>query len=101
MTGINKGFNPMEVISPRARWQLIDVLHEDEWWSMALGRWYEGEWRPVLVQRWNGGEGSNGNPTSRGFPTWFVLPDDTYSLYLNSKFIPDEKRTFVKAILGL
>lgn len=98
----NSGVNPRDVNSPQAQWRLIDVLYESEQWSMALGRWREpdGE-RPVLAQRWNGENGGKGNPTSRGFPTWFVLPDDTYELYINSKFIPDVKRPFVKDTLGL
>jgi len=102
MAGVNRGFNPRDALSPRANWQLIDVLYEDKHWSMALGRWSEGdEWRPVLAQRWNGGEGGKGNPVSHGYPTWFVLPDDTYQLYVQSEFIPQGKRSFVKDILGL
>lgn len=99
----NSGVNPREVLSPVSNWQLIDVLYEAKWWSMAIGRWRdeEGTWRPVLAQRWNGDEGSKGNPVSRGYPTWFILPDETYSLYLNegNEFIPAEKRAFVKDIL--
>lgn len=102
MTGVNRGFNPRDALSPRANWQLIDVLYEDKHWSMALGRWSEGEeWRPVLAQRWNGGGGEKGNPVSHGYPTWFVLPDDTYRLYVQSEFIPEGKRSFVREILGL
>lgn len=100
--GANRGFNPKDAVSPRASWQLIDVLHEDEYWSMALGRWGDGNgWRPVLAQRWNGSEGEKGNPVSHGYATWFVLPDDTYKLYLESEFIPKGKREFVKEILGV
>jgi hypothetical protein len=103
MTGKNTGINPRDVMSPQANWQLIDVLHEAEHWSMALGRWKsdDGKWRPVLAQRWNGWDGSKGNPISRGFPTWFVLPDETYSLYVASKFVPADKRQFVRDILGM
>ncbi len=84
-------------------WQLIDVLHEAEHWSMAVGRWKseEGNWRPVLAQRWNGSDGSKGNPISRGYPTWFVVPDETYGLYIDSDFIPAAKKPFVRDILGL
>jgi hypothetical protein len=102
MAGKNRGFDPRDALSPRAQWQLIDVVHEDEYWSMAIGRWKEGgEWRPVLAQRWNGGEGEKGNPVSHGFATWFVLPDDTFKLYAESEFIPEAKRPFVKDILGI
>jgi hypothetical protein len=96
--------NPRDVLSPRSHWQLIDVLYEGDGWSMALGRWGKpSESRPVLAQRWDGwdDEEGKGNPISHGYPTWFVLPDDTYSLYLDSKFIPETKRAFVRDILGL
>jgi len=98
----NQGYNPRHALSPRANWQLIDVLCEEEEWSMALGRWGEGNHtRPVLAQRWNGVVGQKGNPVSHGYATWFVLPDDTYSLYIESSFIPESKRQFVKDTLGL
>ena len=100
--GKNTGMNPRDVVSPQSSWQLIDVLYETADWSMAIGRWKsddDGKWRPVLAQRWNGSEGSKGNPISRGYPTWFVLPDDTYPLYLDSEFIPEAKRAFVREIL--
>ena len=98
----NRGFDPRDALSPRANWQLIDVLHENEHWSMALGRWKSDEcWRPVLAQRWNGGAGEKGNPVSHGFATWFVLPDETYDLYIQSDFISEGRRQFVKDILGI
>lgn len=102
MTAINQGYNPRDALSPRDKWQLIDILYEDEYWSMAIGRWREdNKSRPVLAQRWNGSKGEKGNPVSHGFATWFVLPDATYDLYLQSGFIPEIKRAFVKDILGL
>lgn len=102
MAGQNKGFNPRDALSPRDRWQLIDILYEDEDWSMAIGRWRDDDdARPVLAQRWNGAEGEKGNPVSHGFATWFVIPDETYKLFLQSEFIPEVKRAFVKDILGL
>jgi hypothetical protein len=102
LAGLNRGFNPRDALAPRASWQMIDVLYEDEHWSMALGRWGVGtERRPVLAQRWNGGAGEKGNPVSHGYATWFVLPGDTYKLYLQSEFIPAGKRAFVKDILGI
>lgn len=98
----NTGVDPREVISPRSSWQLIAVLHEEENWSMAIGRWRnddDGSWRSVLAQRWNGWQGSKGNPLSRGYPTWFVLPDETNDLYLASHFIPNRLRKFVRDTL--
>jgi hypothetical protein len=101
MPSLNQGQNPWDVISPRARWQLVDVLHESEHWSMALGRWKNDEWRPVLAQRWNGEAGGMGTPSGHGHPTWFVLPDDTYELYLTSDYVPLAKREFARNFLGI
>lgn len=103
MANINRGFNPKDAISPRANWQLIDVLYEGEHWSMALGLWKSGndKWCPVLAQRWNGDKGEKGNPTAHGFPTWFVLPEETYELFMKSKFIPKGRLSYVKEKLEL
>ena len=99
----NSGVDPRDVVSPQSTWQLLAVLYESERWSMAIGRWKsdEGKWRPVLAQRWNGWAGGKGNPISRGFPTWFIMPDETYGLYLGSEFIPAAKLPFVKDTLGI
>lgn len=99
----NTGMNPRLVVAPQNSWHPMDVLWEDDYWSMALGRWRseDGNWRPVLAQRWNGEGGAKGNPVSRGYPTWFILPDETYELYADSEFIPAEKRQFVRNFLGL
>ncbi|MGD0108447.1 MAG: hypothetical protein ABSC06_31070 [Rhodopila sp.] len=108
----NTGVDPREVISPRRNFQLLAVLHEQEDWSMGLGRWRNednGTWRTVLVQRWNGWQGSKGNPSARGFACWFVLPDETTALYLGdqkaaqdllSRIIPDNLRDYVRNELG-
>ncbi|WP_200410719.1 hypothetical protein [Komagataeibacter oboediens] len=93
MSGINKGYDPNKVVSPKENWELVEVLYESQWWSMARGYWTdENGKRPVLAQRWNGDEGDKGNPISRGYPTWFILPSETYGLYFGSKFIPEDKR---------
>ena len=100
----NTGTDPRQVMSPKSNWKLIEVLYETEHWSMAIALWKsddDGTWRPVLAQRWNGWNGSKGNPISRGFPTWYVLPDVTYGLYLESEFVPPDKRPFVRDILRL
>lgn len=102
MSGENEGLDPREALSPRTSWQLVDVLHEGKLWSMALGRWKDDQsWRPVLAQRWNGGRGEKGSPASHGYPNWFVLPDETYELYVTSRFISNEKRDYVRQFLNL
>jgi hypothetical protein len=85
---------------------LIDVVFQgggddENWWALALGRWVneEGESNPCLAARWNGaiGSESKGNPISRGYPTWFILPEEI-SNNLKS-LIPSEKRALVEDIL--
>jgi hypothetical protein len=100
---MEEAMKPQNVLSPRANWQLTDVLYENADWALALGKWRdeEGNWRPVLAQRWNGHGDEKGMPTSRGISIWFVIPDETYFLYADSRFITSEKRPFVKAVLGL
>jgi len=41
--------------------------------AVALGLW---DGRPVLAMRWNGTDSNpTGHPQSRGFPTWFIIPE--------------------------
>jgi len=64
---------PGDVISPKARLQLIKVLIDggpDEV-AYAVARW---DGHPCIVFRWNGSDAQPiGNPQSRGLPTWVVL----------------------------
>lgn len=101
----NTGADPRTVLAPRWHLNLIDVLYEDEDWSLAVGQWRddEGQWRPVLLQRWNGWNGSKGNPVSSGHPTWFVVPDFNYKMYVTSEYspIPEDKRDWLRDVLNL
>ena len=99
---------PQDVVAPRLRWQMIDVIWDGKErgtrWSMAVGRWKNDEddhWRPVLAQRWDGPPDGIGMPVSTGHPVWFVVPGETYQVLVDSEFVPPEKRSFVKTILGL
>jgi len=76
---------PDDVIHPKDRLQLIAVLFDGgvDSYSVALVRWKEegteGEvWPYALGIRWNGGPDpeDKGGPTSRGHPTWYILPRD-------------------------
>lgn len=85
---------PNEVVSPRARWGLIDVLDDrgEGDIALALGRW-DGD--PVLATRWNGSEdGPVGTPQSRGLPTWFILPPDYAERIIGT--LPAAKQTLVR-----
>jgi len=102
----NKGIDPQKVTSPRNKWKLKEVLIEGKWWSLAIGTWITND-NPnnhVLVMRWNGHEGTKGNPVSNDYPTWFVLPDETYEVLVNKGFLESqnlskEKIDFVKDFL--
>ncbi len=94
--------DPKSVIAPQNKWAMIDVLCQkggpnQNWWSMAIGRW-EGD--PCLGLRWNGDESddSKGSPTSRGYPTWFVVPQELVPALM--EFIPPEKRPLATHFLG-
>jgi hypothetical protein len=89
--------HPKDVDSPKGRWQLIDVLlpgkegHE----AIAFGKW-DGNF--VLAIRWNGNKESPvGNPQSRGYPTWFILPEVFYGAILEK--LVDEQRRLVEAFV--
>jgi len=86
---------PQSVISPKAHWQLIDVLDDQGAGeiSVALGKWDD---NPVLGMRWNGTTDSPiGNPQSRGLPTWFILPEGNIS-EAQIKELKPEKQTLVR-----
>jgi hypothetical protein len=93
--------DPRKVISPKDQWSLIDVLvelggPEANWWALALGKW---NGVPCLAARWSGADSleSMGNPQSRGYPTWFILPDELATQA--KELIPPQKRALVEAIL--
>jgi hypothetical protein len=70
--------NPEDVIFPQGHLSSVDVIYDGGEGSYAVANivW---DGHETVGIRWNGGcEGpfSEGNPHSRGFPTWFVLPDE-------------------------
>jgi hypothetical protein len=94
--------DPNTVDSPRDRWTLIDVLcqhggGDENWWALALGRW---DGVPCLAARWNGADNkeSKGNPISRGYPIWFILPDEMAEAV--KPLIPKVKQSLVASILS-
>lgn len=68
-----------------APWLKVIYWHTD--WSLAVAYW-DGS-RAMLI-RWNGGPGpSRGNPVSRSYPTWFVVPDALVPLVLKDEGNPN------------
>lgn len=70
--------DPSTVDSPKASWKLKTVIYNSSpgqgGWSAAEGEW---EGSPCLGVRWNGSNSEEGvgNPQSRGYATWFIIPD--------------------------
>ena len=91
MSGVNRGMNPRDALSPRANWQLIDVLYESEHWSMALGRWGSEETNGALFWRSAGMavkvRKEIPRPTVTLLGSWCPM---TYELYIDSDFIQKE-----------
>ncbi len=71
---------PQNVISPQDQWNLNCVVYDggEGEIAVAFGRWNEnGNEDEVIALRWNGiPPKDKGNPTSSGYPTWFILPND-------------------------
>lgn len=79
--------NPSEVLSPRDAIRSVEVVFEDpEGVSIAKIQWYD---QTVIGMRWNialrewddpqkisEAKECLGMPVSRGYPTWFILPND-------------------------
>lgn len=94
-----------DVRSPRNGWTLIQVLHDggpstDDHgaWSLCVGEWH-GTRR--LAARWNGhdsGGSPAGNPSARGFPTWFIVPHEFEKPLM--AIVPADKLALAKALLN-
>lgn len=67
--------NPSEVISPKNKISQLKVLYDGQDHSFSLASFL---WEGVLSLgiRWNGFGENIGNPVSRGYPTWFVIPHE-------------------------
>ena len=93
---------PDQVTSPRRLWSLIRVLENgdqpdsfNERVAISIGNWKSA---PALAVRWNGDEVSpNGNPQSRGLPTWFIVPRRLQEAVAST--LSPENRVLVKCLL--
>ena len=84
---------PETVLSPRGTIEALEVVYDggEHSWSLAKMKW-DGE--PVVAIRWNGGREkkippsevpSVGTPSSRGYPTWFILPKEVADMITASR----------------
>jgi hypothetical protein len=90
---------PSDVRSPRANWQLVEVVSDGGPGgpSYALGTW-DGERR--IGFRWNGTpDRPRGNPQSRGLATWTMLDTGLHAAAAST--FPAEKQAFARSFLGL
>lgn len=74
---------PSEVLSPKGQVEVLDVLYDGGEGDVSVARiHYRDELNQPFVEctgiRWNGDlrVGSKGMPLSRGYPVWFVIPDE-------------------------
>ena len=90
---------PQDVVSPRARWKLIDVLRNEGPGEVAyaLGEW-DGE--PSIGMRWNGDdEHPIGNPQSRGLPTWTMVEERMHLPIIQT--LREDKQILATTLLGI
>jgi len=69
---------PQDVISPKAKWRLVDVVLDrgEGDCAYAIGMW---EKKRCIGFRWNGSKDLPlGNPQSRGLATWTILDRKLY-----------------------
>jgi hypothetical protein len=66
---------PDEVLSPKDRVRIVEVIHDPGENRMSVARIvWDGE--EVIATRWNGNaQRPLGNPVSRGHATWFVVDE--------------------------
>jgi hypothetical protein len=87
-----------EVESPKTRWNLIDVLLDggEGEASFALGFW---DGTATVALRWNGTSDSPvGTPSSRGYPSWMILPKSLHAAVLEQSGVSDSLRVKAKAL---
>jgi hypothetical protein len=94
--------SPDDVLSPKARLQLVKVLIDrgPEDAAYALANW---DGSPCIVFRWNGSnEQPIGNPQSRGLPTWVVL-DNQLNVSIIDLLLKRQPnlQAFARTFLGL
>jgi hypothetical protein len=90
--------SPEKVHSPKAHWQLIEVLLDrgEGQCAYALGKW---DGRSRIGFRWNGKKDNPiGNPQSRGLPTWAILDENLHDAVI--ALLPKEKQSLARRFLG-
>jgi hypothetical protein len=84
---------PETVLSPKGTIEDLEVIYVggEHSWSLARMKW-DGE--SVVAMRWNGGREKKippsevpgiGTPSSRGYPTWFILPQEVAEMIETSR----------------
>lgn len=86
--------SPLDRLTPGT----LTIVYSFQWWSLATGVW---DGNQALLIRWNGDQDHpKGNPVSRGYPTWFVLPKELHECALRQ--VPDaDASNTAREFLGL
>jgi hypothetical protein len=87
----------LSVKSPRKKVKgpyLVVHSNRKEKWAIVLLKW---DSKPRLGIRWFWEK--NGNPSSHGYPTWFILPNELYKAILDSLELAAESREIIEDFL--
>jgi len=81
---------PQEVTSPRDLVKILKIVYSGgaHSYSIAKLEWNKKEcygirWNVSIRELQRNSKKCIGNPSSRGFPTWFILPTDFYTFIEN------------------
>ncbi len=90
--------DPASVTSPQDKVSDVEVIHDggEHSWSAARLKWED---NPVVGLRWNGSydsETTKGMPQSRGYPTWFIVPEELQGAVVNYCDANKNRGNFIK-----
>lgn len=89
--------DPASVISPQDKVSDVEVIYDggEGSWSVAKLKWAG---TPDLGIRWNGSYNNQptGLPQSRGYPTWFIVPEELQGVIVNYCDANKNRGDFIK-----
>ncbi|BBM36389.1 hypothetical protein [Pseudoleptotrichia goodfellowii] len=72
--------DPKTILSPKGKVENIEIIEQNTDYTIAILSW---EGKDTIAARWNPTEENTmGIPQSRGYATWFILPDTILKSYL-------------------
>ncbi len=99
-------YKSIEVISPKRNLKNVIDIHQNKNFALAKVTWNGSD---KIAIRWNVTENELknnekasgkvkciGEPNSRGYPTWFILPDDFLEALVNDTKLAEDLRNILK-----